>query len=159
MPGGTNRDQRTAHHEAGHAVLGLGFGWDIDVVSVIPEPGEAGRCRLWRPAFRDPRAHAADEVCVLSAGAAAEAVLLGRDVTADGDYRMALAAALRVCPRSADALRFYRRHADRARQELSRPLLWRAVAAVARELLERGELGAAETRAAVARALLPFCPR
>src|SRR5688500_8614273 len=40
----TNKQlEATAYHEAGHAVLGVYFGWKLRAVSIIPREGSAGR--------------------------------------------------------------------------------------------------------------------
>lgn len=171
-----SRDPRhVAVHEAGHAVIGKAMGLRPEHVTIRPTPAEslqgdafalsghaAGQCRVSvdgllarYSAFSVIRRR----VITAAAGAVAEQELLGSDCGGDSRDREMIGRVLRDflkaigCTDSSDAA-VLERHLRRITARLARRHR-AAIASLAGELMERGELGGEELQEALVEGALP----
>lgn len=66
--------KEVAYHEAGHATVGMSFGWQVNKIIVVADP---------HVEFAEAQVPAAERIAVLAAGSAAEATHRG---TSPGDF-------------------------------------------------------------------------
>ena len=67
------RDEATAYHEAGHAVMALALGRPVACVSIVPGREFLGTCDFGKAVFRPSEDWLEREILIALAGAAAEA--------------------------------------------------------------------------------------
>jgi hypothetical protein len=134
-------DPATAYHEAGHAVAALALGRPVARVSVLPNRERLGACHFQKGVFRPSKDWVEQEIIISLAGLAAEARHTGeyaRDA-AGRDLRFVRDLAVqRAGPRQAERLE--RRLLAKTEHLLADDGHWRAVEAIAAELLTRGEI-------------------
>lgn len=139
-------DPATAYHEAGHAAVALALDRPVHRVSVLPNQDLLGKCEFRKGVQRPSDDWVETEILIALAGMAAEARHTGTyDRGAAGrDLRYAHKLMLyRASERSLD--RFERRMLGKVEHLLGDDGVWRAVEAIAAELLK---LGAISGRAA-----------
>jgi hypothetical protein len=139
-------DPATAYHEAGHAAVALALDRPVHRVSVLPNQDLLGKCEFRKGVQRPSDDWVETEILIALAGMAAEARHTGTyDRGAAGrDLRYARKLMLyRASERSLD--RFERRMLGKVEHLLGDDGVWRAVEAIAAELLK---LGAISGRAA-----------
>ena len=83
--------ERTAYHEAGHAVMALALGRPVDHVSIRPDAQRLGHCDFRKPVFRPSEDWLEREMLISLAGPAAEGLFAGEydEVGAAFDFRQA----------------------------------------------------------------------
>lgn len=140
-------DPATAYHEAGHAVAALALGRPVARVSVLSNRERLGACHFQKGVFRPSKDWVEQEIIISLAGLAAEARHTGeyaRDA-AERDLRYVRDLAVnRAGPRQADRLE--RRLLAKTEYLLADDGNWRAVEAIAAELLARGEISGRAAR-------------
>lgn len=140
-------DPATAYHEAGHAVAALALGRPVAKVSVLSNRERLGACHFQKGVFRPSKDWVEQEIIISLAGLAAEARHTGeyaRDA-AERDLRYVRDLAVnRAGPRQADRLE--RRLLAKTEYLLADDGNWRAVEAIAAELLARGEISGRAAR-------------
>jgi ATP-dependent Zn protease len=139
-------DPATAYHEAGHAAVALALDRPVHRVSVLPNQDLLGKCEFRKGVQRPSDDWVETEILIALAGMAAEARHTGTyDRGAAGrDLRYARKLMLsRASERSLE--RFERRMLGKVEHLLGDDGVWRAVEAIAAELLK---LGAISGRAA-----------
>jgi ATP-dependent Zn protease len=146
----------TAFHEAGHAVMAHLCGQIVMRVEILGEPEHTGTCTARRliterEAHGDPAVPTAAieaRILCLCAGIAAENMI--RDearAPTDDDVNEAVGLALRVVGDCLLVMPFLEEAMEHAESILRRH--WRAVEALAEELLERRDLSGPEVRAVI----------
>jgi hypothetical protein len=161
-----SRAERTAYHEAGHAVAAYLRHLRFTSVSIVPDRGTLGRCEFSEaPVVIDlsvpptPRTRARVEtlIVVSLAGVIAECLLTGRhnwrgahaDLRDAGRYAEALAGS------DNEAGAYARWLWEHTRVLLSAPPCWLAVQRLAGALTEDGRVGERRARALIASAVQP----
>lgn len=161
--------ENTAHHEAGHAVVALHFGFPIKSVSILPDEDSLGK--LLRPSLmmlsdyhdqRKLRRIVRESIIVSYAGFEAERIYdPGADESfAADDFNQAWNlprehnVPINGCQSIGDDV--YEAYLNRQRRETRRLVrkLWPAIRALAQELLKRKSL----TAVIAQRIALPFLP-
>jgi ATP-dependent Zn protease len=140
-------DEATAYHEAGHAVVALALGRDVQRVSVLPKQEELGRCEFQKGRVRPSEDWLEREILIALGGIAAEA-------QHTGNYAWDAAARDQQCVRRLAVQRAGERHAERlerrllakAEHLLNREGHWRAVELIAAELLRCGTISGRAAR-------------
>lgn len=143
----TEYDRVTAYHEAGHAVVALALGRSVHRVSVLPNQELLGKCEFRKGVLRPSDDWLETEILISLGGLVAEARFTGypdrfaaaRDLT----YVRKLALQ-RATERQLD--RFERRMRSKVEYLLSDDGLWRAVEAIAEELVLLGSLSGRAAR-------------
>jgi len=127
----------TAYHEAGHAVIALAEGRTIQEVSIVPGPRRLGHCQVNKGTGRKLKDSLETDLLILLAGLAAEARLTGRYRLAGAaqDLEMAQRLALMRAPNERQGQRLLERTLAKVEHMLEDAATWRAVEAVAAELL------------------------
>jgi hypothetical protein len=127
----------TAYHEAGHAVIALAEGRTIQEVSILPGPQRLGHCQVKKGAGRKLKDSLETDLLILLAGMAAEARLTGRYGLrgAAQDLQMAQSLASLRAPNERQGQRLLERTLAKVEHLLADAATWRAVEAVATELL------------------------
>jgi ATP-dependent Zn protease len=141
-------DQATAYHEAGHAVMALALGRPVAGVSVRPDRRFLGLCEFGKAVFRPSEDWLEREMLIALGGIAAEARHTGEYAWDAADRDLAYAEDL-AADRAGDrrkAQRLLRRMLSKAEHLLSREENWRAVEALAAELLRLGEISGRAAR-------------
>ncbi|HEY2786830.1 MAG TPA: hypothetical protein VGJ05_17850 [Fimbriiglobus sp.] len=140
-------DPATAYHEAGHAVVALALGRPVHRVTVLPNRDRLGQCEFRKGQFKPTDDWLETEILIALAGLAAEARFTDaydRDA-AHRDLRHARQIALqRATERSLD--RFERRMLAKVEHLLADEGHWRAVEAIAAELLKLGTISGRAAR-------------
>jgi hypothetical protein len=140
--------EATAYHEAGHAVMALALGRPVAYVSVLPTRQFLGTCEFGKAVFRPSEDWLEREMLIALAGLAAEARFSG-DYAWDGaardrDYAEDLA--LQRAGTARKASRLLRRILSKAEHLLAQEENWRAIEAMAAELLRVGEISGRAAR-------------
>ncbi len=139
-------DPATAFHEAGHAAIALALERPVHRVSVLPSRDRLGQCEFGKGVARPSEDSLEREILIALAGMAAEARHTGKYgfAEADRDLRYVRRLVLqRTSPRQAE--RYERRMLAKVEYLLADEGNWKAVEAIAAELLK---LGAISGRAA-----------
>jgi len=142
-----SRDEATAYHEAGHAVVALALGRPVHRVSVRPRRDRLGQCEFRKGVFRPSDDWLEQEILISLAGLAAEARHTGHYARdgADRDLRYVRRLALqRATERQLE--RFERRMLAKVENLLADEGHWRAVEAIAAELLKHEEISGRAAR-------------
>ena len=139
-------DERTAYHEAGHAVVALALGRPVAHVSVLPGREHLGLCEFGKGVFRPSEDWLEREILISLAGLAAEARFTG-DYGWDGAARdLQFVRRLAVQRAGQRAERLERRLLAKAEHLLADEGHWRAVELIVAELLRRGEISGRAAR-------------
>lgn len=130
------RDQATAYHEAGHAVLALALGRPVQHISILPDGRFLGVCKFGKSVFRPSEDWLERETLIALGGIAAEARYTGQYAWegAAHDQRYVF----RLCVERAGerrAERLQRRMLALAEHHLSQEGNWLAVELIAAELI------------------------
>lgn len=126
----------TAYHEAGHAVIALALGREVQRVSILPGRGWLGRCEFKKGRVRPSEDWLEREILISLAGAAAEARHTGAYAWegAIADLRAVRRLAVqRASERQAEKLES--RLMAKVEHLLNQAGHWRAVELIAAELL------------------------
>jgi ATP-dependent Zn protease len=140
-------DEVTAYHEAGHAVVALAVGRNVQRVSVIPGQELLGKCEFKKAVFRPSEDWLENEMLISLAGLAAEARHTGSyDLAAAGqDLRYVRRLALqRSSERAVE--RFEKRMLSKVENLLADEGHWRAVELIAAELVKLGTISGRAAR-------------
>ena len=140
-------DPVTAFHEAGHAVIALVLDRPVHLVSVLPNRDRLGHCEFGKGVTRPSDDWIEREVLIALAGMAAEARYTGSYgfEEADRDLRHVRRLILqRASPRQAERLE--RRMLSKVESLLADESHWRAVEAIAAELLKLGVISGRAAR-------------
>ena len=142
------RDEATAYHEAGHAVMALTLGRPVAYVSILPGRAFLGTCEFGKAVFRPSEDWLEREMLIALAGAAAEARRTGEYAwdAAARDRTYAEELALQRAGAARQAERLLRRSLSKAEYLLSREDAWRAVERLAAELMRLGEISGRAAR-------------
>lgn len=134
-----NVRQRTAYHEAGHAVIALSLGRPLQKVTIAPNQIRLGVCQIQKGRFRPSKDWIEDEILILLAGIAAEAKFSGEyDLRGAGeDLRYARRFSLQRAGSENQAERLERKLLTKTEYLLADEGHWAAVTAIAKELLAR----------------------
>lgn len=141
------RDEATAYHEAGHAVVALALGWQVQRVSILPKQESLGRCEFQQGRHRPTEDWLERRILIALGGIAAQA-------RRTGDYAWDAAAKDQQYVRRLAVQRAGERHAERLQRRLlakAEHLLnqeghWRAVELIAAELLRCGTISGRAAR-------------
>jgi hypothetical protein len=161
-----SRVERTAYHEAGHAVAAYLRHLRFTSVSIVPDRGTLGRCEfseapividLSVPPTPHTRARVETLIVVSLAGVIAECLLTGRHNWrgAHADLHDAARYAESLAGSDAEASAYARWLWEHTRVLLSAPRCWLAVQRLAAALAEDGRVGERRARALIASALRP----
>lgn len=156
--------ERTAYHEAGHALVAYVERRRLRHVSIIPDEDTQGHCLSGKPPgdfhpdYDDgPRTRAWLEraIAVSLGGAAAEEHLTGRHPKsgADEDWRRAIDSASYVTGSIEETEAYLNWLWIRTKALLKQPWYWAAVKALAAELLERRRIGERRARRIIRNAM------
>jgi len=140
-------DSATAYHEAGHAVIALALDRPVHRVSVLPNRERLGQCEFRKGVTRPSDDWIEREILIALAGLAAEARHTGTYgfEEADRDLRFVRRLILqRSSPRQAERLE--RRMLSKVEHLLADEGHWRAVVAIAVELLKLGTISGRAAR-------------
>lgn len=143
----------TAHHEAGHAVMAVSLGRQIQKVTIAPGKQALGGTRLGHCEMKKGRTKGAsdqleDDVLILLAGMVAEARFTGQYCHRGADRDLKDVANL-LCTRAATSRQhetLRRRMLAKAEHILSDDTHVAAIGAIARELLEKTTLSGRAVR-------------
>ncbi len=142
------RDEATAYHEAGHAVMALTLGRPVACVSILPGREFLGTCEFGKAVFRPSEDWLEREMLIALAGIAAEARHTG-DYAWDGaarDQTHAWPCSGRSGARQAQRLLRRMLAIPKTEYLLGREGAWRAVERLAAELLRLGEISGRTAR-------------
>lgn len=140
-------DEATAYHEAGHAVAALALGRPVHKVSIRPDRDRLGWCEFRKGAFRPTEDWLEREALIALAGLAAEARHTGEYAMTEAgrDLRYVRKLALqRASERSVERLE--RRLLAKAEHLLADDANWRAVEAIAAELVKHTQISGRAAR-------------
>ncbi|WP_254508430.1 M50 family metallopeptidase [Anatilimnocola floriformis] len=127
----------TAYHEAGHAVIALALGRNVQRVSILPNQLRLGQCELKKGRAKPAHDPLEVEVLILLGGVAAEAVYTGEYAWggAQQDLRAVRAMTMQRAGNQKQVERLERRLLDKVEYLLADPATWRATELIAAELL------------------------
>ena len=140
-------DPATAFHEAGHAAIALALERPVHRVSVLPSRDRLGQCEFEKGVARPSEDSLEREILIALAGMAAEARHTGKYgfAEADRDLRYVRRLVLRrTSPRQAE--RYERRMLAKVEYLLADEGNWKAVEAIAAELLKFGVISGRSAR-------------
>jgi hypothetical protein len=157
--------RRIAYHEAGHVVVAIVLGHEVEQVVVDPgnptgakEGEDPNHFVTWTDGVLSEditRPLAENRAIFAFAGDAAEMCLIGGRPAGEffqhgPDYGCAFSGAARIFPENRERHAFLDEMEDRARAFVRDPVRWRQIRAVAEALLERHKLTGAEAAALMA---------
>jgi hypothetical protein len=165
-----SRIERTAYHEAGHAVAAYLRRLRFTNISIIPDRGTLGRCEFSEaPVIIDLKTHSIARarrrietlIIVSLAGIVAEHLLTGRHNWrgAQADLQDAARYAAYVTGSDDELGAYLRWLSEHTKMLLSAPPCWLAVRQLAAVLIEDRRLGERRARAIIAEALKRGAPR
>jgi hypothetical protein len=127
----------TAYHEAGHAVIALALGRNVQRVSILPNQLRLGQCELKKGRARPAHDPVEVEILILLGGIAAEACCTGKYAWAGSqqDLRAVRAITSQRASGEKQVARLERRLLDKVEHLLADPAVWRATELIATELL------------------------
>lgn len=128
----------TAYHEAGHAVMALLMGRDIQKVSIIPSQNRLGACTIKKGRAKQVQDKLEAEILILLAGMAAEGRKSGRYNVqgAAQDLRNVEKFAMARSGNPGQASKLIHKLLDKTQHLLSTKSTWAAVKVIAEELIE-----------------------
>ena len=128
----------TAYHEAGHAVMALLMGRDIQKVSIIPSQNRLGACTIKKGRAKQVQDKLEAEILILLAGMAAEGRKSGRYNVqgAAQDLRNVEKFAMARSGNPGQASKLIHKLLDKTQHLLSNKSTWAAVKVIADELIE-----------------------
>jgi ATP-dependent Zn protease len=141
------KNETTAYHEAGHAVVALALGRPVSRVTIIPDQKRAGLCEFRKGTFRPSDDWLEREILIALGGVAAEARYTGNyawDGAARDERFVRSLAVQRAGERR--AARLQRRLLAKVEHLLAQEENWRAVEAIAAELLRAGTISGRAAR-------------
>lgn len=142
------RCERTAYHEAGHAVVALALGRQVRWVSIVPERTLAGICEFQKAVIRPTEDWVERELMIALAGLAAQAGHEG-DYDwggAEHDLRYARSLALKRAGTERAGERLTKRVLSKTENLLGRDGHWEAVEQIAAALMREGEISGRAAR-------------
>jgi hypothetical protein len=127
----------TAYHEAGHAVIALALGRNVQRVSVLPNQLRLGQCEVKKGRAKPAHDPVEVEILILLGGIAAEACYTGEYAWAGAqqDLRAVRALTSQRASGEKQIARLERRLLDKVEHLLADPAAWRATELIAAELL------------------------
>ena len=143
------RDEATAYHEAGHAVMALLLGRPVAFVSIRPARERLGMCEFGKAPYRPAEDWVEREMLISLAGIAAEARLTGAYDWLAGARDQIYAEGLALDRAGGDAKRaqrLLRRHLAKAEHLLGQEGNWHAVERMAAELVRLTEISGRAAR-------------
>lgn len=124
----------TAYHEAGHAVIALALGRNVQRVSILPNQLRLGQCELKKGRAKPAHDPVEVEILILLGGVAAEACYTGEYAWAAAQQDLRALTSQRASGEKQVA-RLERRLLDKVEHLLADPAIWRATELIAAELL------------------------
>jgi hypothetical protein len=127
----------TAYHEAGHAVIALALGRNVQRVSILANQFRLGRCELKKGRAKAAHDPVEVEILILLGGVAAEARHTGEYAWAGAqqDLRAVRAMTSQRGSGAKQVARLERRLLDKVEHLLADPAVWRATELIVAELL------------------------
>lgn len=127
----------TAYHEAGHAVIALALGRNVQRVSILPNQLRLGQCELKKGRARAAHDPVEVDILILLGGVAAEACYTGEYAWggAQQDLRAVRSMTMQRANGEKQVARLERRLLDKVEHLLADPAVWRATELIAAELL------------------------
>jgi hypothetical protein len=127
----------TAYHEAGHAVIALALGRNVQRVSILPNQLRLGQCELKKGRARAAHDPVEVDILILLGGVAAEACYTGDYAWggAQQDLRAVRTKTMQRANGEKQVARLERRLLDKVEHLLADPAIWRATELIAAELL------------------------
>lgn len=139
-------DPATAYHEAGHAVVALALGRPVHRVSVLPNRDRLGQCEFGKAVFRPSEDWVEREVMISLGGLAAEARHTGTYGWAEAERDLRHVRRLLAETTERAAARIEKRMLAKVENLLADDDHWRAVEAIAAELLVHGVISGRAAR-------------
>src|SRR5437764_34053 len=140
-------DEVTAYHEAGHAVVALALGRTIHKVSVLANRERLGECRFGKSHARPADDWIEREILIALAGPAAEARFTGTFANEEAKEDLRFVRRLALERKSDRAVeRYEQRMLDKVEYMLADEGTWKAVEAIAAELMKHGEISGRAAR-------------
>ncbi len=139
------RDEITAYHEAGHAVVALAVGMTVQKVTITAKHGRLGavmttnKGKQKKKRFRD---RAEDDLLVLLGGMVAEARLTGRYCTQGASQDLLYVSQIAMARGGSrdGGAKVIKRMLAKVEYILSEPAHWQAVRYIVEDLLEKRDL-------------------
>jgi hypothetical protein len=130
-------NRATAYHEAGHAVIALALGRDVQRVSILPNQLRLGQCQLKKGRAKPAHDPIEVEILILLGGVAAEACYTGKYAWAGAQQDMRAVRGMTSQRASGEkqVARLERRLLDKVEHLLADPVIWGAAELIAAELL------------------------
>jgi ATP-dependent Zn protease len=127
----------TAYHEAGHAVIALALGRNVQRVSVQDNHLRLGHCEIKKRSFRPVKDDVETQILILLGGLAAETRQMGHydSEGAAQDLREVRSLTQTRAGGQRQVERLERRMLDKAEHILDQPGMWMAAQRIADELL------------------------
>jgi len=141
--------ERTAYHEAGHAVVALWHGRPVGQVSILPDQTRLGYCVIQKGQFGPRHDPLEINMLILLAGVASEARWTGGDpcwLGASQDLLEVRKLSRLRAPNNHQAERLEKRMFAKVENPLERTPVWNAIERIAAELLEKTTLSGRATR-------------
>ena len=128
----------TAYHEAGHAVIALALGRNVQRVSILPNQLRLGQCELKKGRAKPAHDPVEVEILILLGGVAAEACFTGEYAWggAQQDLRAVRTLTMQSVASQKQVERLERRLLDKVEHLLADPATWRATELIAAELVK-----------------------
>lgn len=147
-PSYTPKEIATAYHEAGHAVMALALGRDVQRVSVQDNHLRLGHCEIKKGSFRPVKDAVETQILILFGGLAAEARQMGSYDSggASQDLRGVRSLTQNRAGGQRQIDRLERRLLDKAEYILDQPGVWLAAQRIAEELLRHTTISGRSAR-------------
>ena len=148
MPPSEHSDQltHTAFHEAGHAVIAIITGRNVNKVSIIPGANKLGVCKMSKGRKKASPDALEAELLILLAGLAAEGRKSGKYnfLGASQDLRDAEKLALMRAGNPKQASKILKRALDKVHHHFDQPANWTATKSIAKALLKSESISGRE---------------